>query len=182
MPKAKDKTDHIAQGCGEGVGKNALSPVTHGRTQAARHRLLALLPFALCLWTFAFSACLLPTALHAQGCAMCYTSASAARSTAKAALADGTLILLLPPMVFFVLIAVVIYRYRNRFREESVVTGQWPVVGSPWSADQDRKFRIPQEIALELSAEGGVLEDYEGRLTADHGRRPTNLQFPRARQ
>jgi hypothetical protein len=46
-----------------------------------------------------------------------------ARAGAKEALANGVLILLVPPMVFFVLIAVVVYRYRNKFREMSVVCG-----------------------------------------------------------
>lgn len=48
---------------------------------------------------------------------MCYTSASAAREGAKNALANGTLILLAPPMLFFALIIVVLYRYRNKFRD-----------------------------------------------------------------
>ena len=78
------------------------------------------LPSALCLLLTAY--CLLPSVLHAQGCAMCYTSASAARSGAKEALANGVLILLVPPMVFFAVITVVVYLYRNKFRESSVVT------------------------------------------------------------
>ena len=87
----------------------------------AQGRRLALLTFAFCVLTFAFAFCLLPTVLSAQGCAMCYTSAAAARTGAKEALANGVLILLVPPMVFFVLIGVVVYRYRNRFRESYVV-------------------------------------------------------------
>jgi len=54
---------------------------------------------------------------------MCYNSASAAKAGAKEALANGVLILLVPPMVFFALITVVVYIYRNRFRETSVVRG-----------------------------------------------------------
>jgi hypothetical protein len=54
---------------------------------------------------------------------MCYNSASAAKAGAKEALANGVLILLVPPMVFFALITVVVYIYRNRFREMSVVRG-----------------------------------------------------------
>jgi hypothetical protein len=52
---------------------------------------------------------------------MCYNSASAAKAGAKEALANGVLILLVPPMVFFALITVVVYMYRNKFRETSVV-------------------------------------------------------------
>ena len=48
---------------------------------------------------------------------MCYTSASAAKAGAKEALANGVLILLVPPMVFFAVITVVVYMYRNKFRD-----------------------------------------------------------------
>lgn len=88
-----------------------------------------LLPITFCLL---LAYCLQPTVLNAQGCAMCYTSASAAQSGAKNALANGTLILFVPPMVFFALITVVLYMYRNKFRETSVARGPWsvdPVVG-----------------------------------------------------
>jgi hypothetical protein len=73
---------------------------------------------------------------------MCYNSASAAKAGAKEALANGVLILLLPPMVFFALITVVVYIYRNKFRETSVVRGPLPagpVIGSlgDW-VNQDR--------------------------------------------
>jgi CHASE2 domain-containing sensor protein len=80
-------------------------------------RVSKLLPAACCLLLTAY--CLAPTALHAQGCAMCYTSASAARAGAKEALLNGTLILLVPPVVFFAIIAVVVYKYRNRFRDSA---------------------------------------------------------------
>jgi hypothetical protein len=78
-----------------------------------------LLRTAFCLLLTAY--CLLPTVLNAQGCAMCYNSASAAHAGAKEALANGVLILLVPPMVFFALITVVVYIYRNKFRE----TPEW---------------------------------------------------------
>jgi len=101
-------------------GSPRLSILTWDRTLAT----LRLLPAAHCLLPTAFCFLLsvfllLPSVLHAQGCAMCYTSASAARAGAKEALANGVLILLLPPMVFFALISVVVYRYRNKFRELS---------------------------------------------------------------
>ena len=72
-----------------------------------RRSAFRLLLSAFCLLLTAY--CLLPTVLNAQGCAMCYTSASAARAGAKEALANGVLILLVPPMVFFALITVVVY-------------------------------------------------------------------------
>lgn len=51
----------------------------------------------------------------AQGCAMCYTSAAAAKAGAIQALRSGILILLVPALLMFGAIFVVIYRYRNRF-------------------------------------------------------------------
>ena len=61
---------------------------------------------------------------------MCYTSASAAKASAKEALANGTLILLAPPMVFFAMIAVVVYLYRNKFRDSA-----------DWQPEYDRELR-----------------------------------------
>ena len=61
---------------------------------------------------------------------MCYNSASAAKTGAKEALANGTLILLVPPMVIFAIIAVVIYKYRNRFRDPA-----------DWQPEHDRELR-----------------------------------------
>jgi hypothetical protein len=85
--------------------------------------------------------CLLPSVLQAQGCAMCYNAASAANSGAKEALANGVLILLVPPMLFFALIAVVVYRYRNKFRDLSVVrsplsVARRPSDGESWRSDE----------------------------------------------
>jgi len=89
---------------------------------------------AFCLLLTACS--FLPSVLHAQGCAMCYTSASAAKSAAKEALFRGTLILLVPPVVIIAIIIVVLFRYRNKFRD---VSG--------WRAQQDRELR---EMLAEL--------------------------------
>ena len=100
------------------------------------------LPFAFCLLLSAY--CLLPTVLNAQGCAMCYTSASAARTAGKEALANGTLILLIPPMVFFALISVVVYRYRNKFREPA-----------NWRPEHEREL---QEMLADLVPAKGVQE------------------------
>ena len=87
-----------------------------------------LLPTAYCLVLTAYG--LLPTLAHAQGCAMCYTSASAAKSAGKAALFNGTLILLGPPIVIFAIVIVVIFRYRNRFRDVT-----------EWRPQHDRELR-----------------------------------------
>jgi hypothetical protein len=110
-----------------------------------------LLTFALCVSVFALSFCSLPTVLHAQGCAMCYTSASAARAGAKEALANGVLILLVPPMVFFALITVVVYTYRNKFRDRP-----------NWRPEHDREW---QELMADLAPANGIqgLESQEAR-------------------
>jgi hypothetical protein len=121
-----------------------LRPAAVDDAQRSQSATLALLPFAFCVLTFAFALFLLPAPLRAQGCAMCYTSASAARSTAKEALANGTLILLIPPMVFFALISVVVYRYRNKFREPA-----------NWRPEHEREL---QEMLAELVPAKGVQE------------------------
>jgi hypothetical protein len=98
------------------------------------------LPTAFCLLLSAY--CLLPAVLNAQGCAMCYNSASAAKAGAKEALANGVLILLVPPMVFFGLISVVVYKYRNKFRD--------PV---NWRPEHDREL---QELLADLAPVNGI--------------------------
>src|SRR5271157_3719036 len=105
-----------------------LSFIPHPSPFNRRTSSFRLLTFAFCVLTFAFAFSFLPTVLDAQGCAMCYNSASAAKAGAKEALANGVLILLVPPMVFFALITVVVYMYRNRFRETPVVPdGELPI-------------------------------------------------------
>ena len=52
-------------------------------------------------------------AARAQGCAMCYTSASAAKQAALEALQNGIIILLAPPLLMFVGIFWLAFRRRN---------------------------------------------------------------------
>src|SRR5438094_4355588 len=72
-------------------------------------------------WIFALGALAMtladPTVASAQGCAMCYTAAAAAKATAIKALRSGILILLFPPGLIFIAILVVAYRRRNSFNE-----------------------------------------------------------------
>jgi len=70
------------------------------------------------------------TLAYAQGCAMCYTSAAAARAGAVQALRSGILILLVPALIMFAGIFVVIYRSRDRFSGSA-----------DWSAERDRELR-----------------------------------------
>ena len=81
-------------------------------------------------WLAALAGVLSPSALaYAQGCAMCYTSAAAAKAGALQALRSGILILLVPALMMFAGIFVVIYRSRDRFNG-----------GVEWTAEQDREW------------------------------------------
>ena len=59
------------------------------------------------------------TTLRAQGCAMCYNTAAAAKATAIQALRSGILILLVPVALLFIGIFVLVFRSRERFDEPS---------------------------------------------------------------
>ena len=75
-------------------------------------------------WLAALVAALMPRgAAFAQGCAMCYNDASAAKASAIKALQHGTLILGVPVLTMFIAIFVAAYVNRNKFneREESGV-------------------------------------------------------------
>jgi hypothetical protein len=54
-----------------------------------------------------------PLTLGAQGCALCYQSAAASGATFIHALKDGILILLFPPILIGIGIAIIAYRKRN---------------------------------------------------------------------
>ncbi len=66
---------------------------------------------------------------YAQGCAMCYTSASAAKASAIQALRSGILILLIPSLLIFAATAVLVIRRRNQFNE-----------APDWTDEQDREL------------------------------------------
>jgi len=59
-----------------------------------------------------------PAITCAQNCALCYTQAAGAGSRMIAALKSGILILVFPPMLICIGIAVMAYRKRNQFNEE----------------------------------------------------------------
>lgn len=59
-----------------------------------------------------------PTALLAQGCALCYTQAAASTQRFIQALRSGILILVIPPMFLSVMFTVMAYRRRNTFHED----------------------------------------------------------------
>ena len=120
-------------------------------------------------WLAALAGVLLPSALaYAQGCAMCYTSAAAAKAGALQALRSGILILLLPALTMFAGIFVVIYRSRDRFNGSA-----------DWTAERDRELREmllrmdriekpdPRERMLTSVVRGNSPRD-NGPLTTDN--------------
>jgi hypothetical protein len=56
-----------------------------------------------------------PHTLVAQDCPLCYTQAAAATTRFLQALRSGILILMIPPMLISIGIAVLTYRRRNQF-------------------------------------------------------------------
>ena len=57
----------------------------------------------------------MPSLLFAQNCALCYTQAAGAGHRVIQALRGGILMLVAPPMLICIAIAVMTYRKRNRF-------------------------------------------------------------------
>jgi hypothetical protein len=60
----------------------------------------------------------IPSVALAQNCALCYTQAAAAGTRIVQALRSGIVILVLPPMLICIGLAVMAYRKRNQFNEE----------------------------------------------------------------
>ena len=60
---------------------------------------------------------LVPQALLAQGCALCYTQAAASTQRFIAALRSGIIILMVPPMFLSIMFTVMAYRRRNTFND-----------------------------------------------------------------
>ena len=54
----------------------------------------------------------------AQGCALCYNTAAAAGVRGVAALRNGILILMIPPVIIFGVVCFFTLRGRNRFNDE----------------------------------------------------------------
>jgi hypothetical protein len=59
-----------------------------------------------------------PALASAQSCALCYSQAAGSGSRLIQALRSGILILVFPPMLICVGLAVMAYRKRNQFHEE----------------------------------------------------------------
>jgi len=69
-----------------------------------------------------------PVTSLAQGCAMCYNNAAAARAGAIHALRSGILVLLVPPMLIFGTVCGFAFRNRDRFYEANTNTGRPDIV------------------------------------------------------
>lgn len=61
---------------------------------------------------------IVPHVAFAQNCALCYTQAAGAGARIAQALRSGILILVLPPMLICIGLAVMTYKKRNTFNEE----------------------------------------------------------------
>jgi len=64
------------------------------------------------------AALLAPALASAQSCALCYSQAAGSGSRLIQALRSGILILVFPPMLISIGLAVMAYRKRNHFNEE----------------------------------------------------------------
>ncbi len=60
----------------------------------------------------------IPGVTLAQNCSLCYTQAAAAGARIVQGLRSGIVILVLPPMLICIGLAVMTYRKRNQFNEE----------------------------------------------------------------
>jgi hypothetical protein len=67
------------------------------------------------LVSFAVGSLVFPLSAFAQGCALCYTQAASSGARLIAALRDGILILIVPPMFMSIGITLLAYRKRNHF-------------------------------------------------------------------
>jgi hypothetical protein len=70
----------------------------------------------------------LPAPAFSQSCALCYTQAAAAGSRMIEALRSGILVLIVPPTLMWLIIAMIAYSKRNRFRH----AGSESESGSAW--------------------------------------------------
>jgi hypothetical protein len=128
------------------------------------------------VWLIAIAVLLCSSSLiYAQGCAMCYTSAAAAKAGAMHALRSGILILLLPVLAMCSGISVIIYRSRDRF-----------LGAAEWSPEHDSELRAmvtylkdienpdPQERSP-LPVGGNKLPKDNGPRATDNGRPQVQL-------
>lgn len=71
----------------------------------------------------AVSLALVPQALFAQSCALCYTQAASAGQRMIEALRSGILILIIPPTLMSLAMIYILYRKRNQCRQQEFAVG-----------------------------------------------------------
>lgn len=111
-----------------------------------------------CKWLTGFMATVAAMAVsvpaYAQGCAMCYNDAAAARASGIQALKSGTLILLVPVLLLFAGIVAIAFRSRNRFNEAVPLAP--PAAESDWGEMlRAAEFEPPPAIGEESRVSGG---------------------------
>ena len=102
-----------------------------------------------------------PHSAVAQGCAMCYTSAAAAKKAGIQALQHGVLILLVPPLLMFLGIFWVTFRRRDSLEGEGAASledsdSSQLRPGSSESRDFNPETLFPKSASSNRIEEGGV--------------------------
>jgi hypothetical protein len=93
---------------------------------------------------------LAPSALFAQGCAMCYQTAAGSGAQFIQALRHGILIMFFPPILIMAAIFYAAYRKRNQFNGE-----EDPVVSDPIPGDDaPSEWSLADEAYLRKLVEG----------------------------
>ena len=112
----------------------------------------------------------LPVPLAAQGCAMCYTSAAAAKKAGLQALQSGILILGIPPLVMFIGIFWYVFRRRERFND--------PIFDGDRGRDDmpsEPTPPLPEGLDEEIAETGSVTS------TGRHDPRADSISYPNGR-
>ncbi len=103
-----------------------------------------------------------PHSAAAQGCAMCYTSAAAAKKTGIQALQHGILILLVPPLLMFLGIFWVTFRRRDSLGGEGAASLE-DLDSSQLRAGPPESRDFSGETLFPKSASSNRIEDSAGQ-------------------
>ena len=89
----------------------------------------------------AIAALLSPSALCAQGCAMCYQSAASSGPRFIQALRHGILVMFFPPIIFMAAIVYSAYRKRNQFNVSSGMATDGEETLPAWTLQDEAYLR-----------------------------------------
>ena len=130
----------------------------------SRHGTLLALLLAVSIWLA------LPVPMAAQGCAMCYTSAAAAKKAGLQALREGILILGIPPLVMFIGIFLYVFRRREHFSDTNFDDDRGrddvptkPILPSPCGYEDE------PEAVLAAAIWPGERERYDDSISSQQG-------------